>query len=152
MSAWTPGMVFFLFYTDERLACGVHDFFFLLDFLPVQPLDGGKEVHVPDWDASLLQGFCNRGFFVSGLIAWDTAVRWGKYKVCRVNSLHQGEQHNPNLLSNAVTHGQWGNAECLNCRQGVRRYQDSCGRLGCFQTRRYETYNAIFNGGSLCPI
>ncbi|RNC48644.1 hypothetical protein TcCL_NonESM01497 [Trypanosoma cruzi] len=31
----------------------------------------------------------------------------GKYKVCGVNSLHQGKRHNPNLLSNAVSHGRW---------------------------------------------
>ncbi|RNC52250.1 hypothetical protein TcCL_ESM10553, partial [Trypanosoma cruzi] len=149
-SACTPGMAFF--YADERLACGVHDFFFLLDFLPVQPLDGGKEFHVPDWDASLLVGLCNRGFFVSGLIAWDTTVRWGKYKVCRVTSLYQGEQHNSNFFSNAVTHGQWGNAECLNCRKGVRCHQDLCGRLGCFQTRNYEISRALFCGRSLCSL
>ncbi|RNF08881.1 hypothetical protein TcG_10059 [Trypanosoma cruzi] len=115
MSACTPGRQS----TDERLACGVCEFFFLLELLPVQHLDGGKEFHVPDWDASLLEGSCNRGFFVSGLIAWGAAVRWGKYKVCGVNSLHQGKQHSSNPFSNAVTHGQWGSAECLSCRQGV---------------------------------
>ncbi|RNF11712.1 hypothetical protein TcG_09099 [Trypanosoma cruzi] len=125
---------------------------FLLELLPVQPLDGGKEFYVPDRDASLLEGSCNRGFFVSGLIAWGTAVRWGKYEVCGVNSLHQGKQHSPNPFSNAVTHGQWGSAECLSCRQGVRFLQHSCGRLGCFRTRRYEMSKANFYCRSLCSL
>ncbi|RNC39340.1 hypothetical protein TcCL_NonESM11320 [Trypanosoma cruzi] len=30
-----------------------------------------------------------------------------KYKIHRVTSLHQGKQHNPNLLSIAVSHGRW---------------------------------------------
>ncbi|RNC33155.1 hypothetical protein TcCL_Unassigned04169 [Trypanosoma cruzi] len=150
MSAWKTGMIFF--YTDEHLSCGVFNVFFLLDFLPVQPLDGGKEFHVPDWDASLLQGSCNRGFFVSGLTAWDAAVRWGKYKVCGVNSLHQGKQHSPSLFSNAASHGRWGNAECLSCRQGVCCHRGLCGRLGCFRTRRYEMSKANFYGKTLCSL
>ncbi|RNC56298.1 mucin-associated surface protein (MASP) [Trypanosoma cruzi] len=76
----------------------------------------------------------------------------GKYKIHRVNSLHQGKQHNSNFFSNAVSHGRWGNAECLNCRQGVRFLQHSCGRLGFFQTRRYEMSKNIFDRKALCSI
>ncbi|RNC46476.1 hypothetical protein TcCL_NonESM03733 [Trypanosoma cruzi] len=92
---------------------------------------------------------CNRGFFLSGLIAWHTAVRRREHAFYRVASLHQEKWHNPNSFSNAVSHDHWGNAECLNCRQGLRCHQHSCGRLGCFQTRRYEMSKAIFNGKAL---
>ncbi|RNC56418.1 hypothetical protein TcCL_ESM06062, partial [Trypanosoma cruzi] len=67
--------------------------------------------------------------------AWNTAVRWREHEVYRVTSLYQGEQQNPNLFGNVVLHGQWDDAECLSCRRGVRSHQDSCGRLGCSQTK-----------------
>ncbi|RNC34202.1 hypothetical protein TcCL_Unassigned03026 [Trypanosoma cruzi] len=108
---------------------------FLLGIPPVRSPDCSKKVHVPDWAALLREGSCNHGLVVSSLIAWDTAVRWREHEVHRVTSLYQGEQHNPTLFSNVASHGQWGSAECLSCRRGVRCHQDSCGRLGCFQTK-----------------
>ncbi|RNC32794.1 hypothetical protein TcCL_Unassigned04569 [Trypanosoma cruzi] len=125
---------------------------FLLGIPPVRSPDCSEEVHVPDWAALLREGSCNHGFFVSGLIAWDTAVRWRDHEVYIANSLHQGEQHNPTLFSDFASHGQWDDAGCLNCRQGVCCHQDSCGRLGCFPDKRYEMYNAIFSGKALCSI
>ncbi|ESS62503.1 hypothetical protein TCDM_09838 [Trypanosoma cruzi Dm28c] len=108
---------------------------FLLGIPPVRSPDCSKKVHVPDWAVLLRKGSCNHGFVVSGLIAWDTAVRWREHEVYRVTSLYQGEQHNPNIFSDLASHGQWNDAECLNCRRGVRSHQDSCGRLGCSQKK-----------------
>ncbi|KAF8307070.1 hypothetical protein TcBrA4_0020810 [Trypanosoma cruzi] len=108
---------------------------FLLGISPVQSPDCSEKVHVPDWAVLLREGSCNHGFVVSGLIAWDTAVRWREHEVYRVTSLYQEEQQNPTLFSDVVSHGQWNDAESLNCRQGVRSHQDSCGRLGCSQTK-----------------
>ncbi|EKG03720.1 hypothetical protein TCSYLVIO_005228, partial [Trypanosoma cruzi] len=108
---------------------------FLLGIPPVRSPDCSKKVHVPDWAVLLREGSCNHGFVVSGLIAWDTAARWRGHEVYIVTSLYQEEQHNPNNFSDLASHGQWDDAECLNCRQGVRRHQDSCGRLGCSQTK-----------------
>ncbi|RNC39526.1 hypothetical protein TcCL_NonESM11110 [Trypanosoma cruzi] len=125
---------------------------FLLGAPPVRSPDCSKKVHVPDWAALLREGSCNHGLVVSGLIAWDTAVRWREHEFYRVNSLYQGEQHNPTLFSDVASHGQWNDAECLNSRQGVRCHQDSCGRLGCSQTKRYEMSNAIFSGKALCSL
>ncbi|RNC38584.1 hypothetical protein TcCL_NonESM12158 [Trypanosoma cruzi] len=125
---------------------------FLLGIPPVPSPHCSEEVHVPDWAALLREGSCNHGFVVSGLIAWDTAVRWREHEFYRVNSLYQGEQHNPTLFSNVASHGQWNDAECLSSRQGVHCRQDSCGRLGCFQAKRYEMSNAIFSGKTLRSI
>ncbi|ESS61293.1 hypothetical protein TCDM_11124 [Trypanosoma cruzi Dm28c] len=108
---------------------------FLLGIPPVRSPDCSEDVHVPDWAALLREGSCNHGLVVSGLIAWDTAVRWRKHEVYRVTSLYQEEQHNPTLFSDLASHGQWDDAECLNCRQGVCSHQHSCGRLGCSQTK-----------------
>ncbi|ESS61792.1 hypothetical protein TCDM_10583 [Trypanosoma cruzi Dm28c] len=108
---------------------------FLLGIPPVRSPDCSKKVHVPDWVVLLREGSCNHGFVVSGLIAWDTAVRWREHEVYIVTSLYQGEQHNPTLFSDLASHGQWNDAECLNCRRGVRSHQHSCGRLGCSQTK-----------------
>ncbi|EKG00034.1 hypothetical protein TCSYLVIO_009040, partial [Trypanosoma cruzi] len=109
--------------------------YFLLGIPPVRSPDCSEDVHVPDWAALLREGSCNHGFVVSDLIAWDTAVRWRKHEVYRVTLLYRGEQHNPTLFSDLASHGQWDDAECLNCRRGVRSHQDSCGRLGCSQTK-----------------
>ncbi|ESS60693.1 hypothetical protein TCDM_11770 [Trypanosoma cruzi Dm28c] len=69
--AWHQGCVFCC--TDERLEWGVCAFLFLLGFLPVQSPHCSEEAHVPGIGAVLRGVSCNRGFLVSGLIAWNTA-------------------------------------------------------------------------------
>ncbi|ESS63144.1 hypothetical protein TCDM_09103 [Trypanosoma cruzi Dm28c] len=91
-------------HTDRRLSRGVRAFLFLLGILPVPSLHCSEEAHVPGIDAVLREEswlVCQRPHCV------EFRSVMGKYKIHRVTSLHQGKQHNPNLLSNAVSHGRW---------------------------------------------
>ncbi|RNF05235.1 hypothetical protein TcG_10717, partial [Trypanosoma cruzi] len=94
-------------HTDRRLSRGVRAFLFLLGTLPVPSLHCSEEVHVPDIDAVLREESCNRGLFVSGLTAWNTAVSWENVKpaVCPQSAGECGTVQISSLTSSCTASG-----------------------------------------------
>ncbi|RNC36205.1 hypothetical protein TcCL_Unassigned00847 [Trypanosoma cruzi] len=81
----------------------------------------------------------------------------GKYKIHRVTPLHQGKQHNPNLLSNAVSHGRWAtrgasNAERESVSSSIRVGDWDVSRQGgmrCLKTFSIARQSALYEHARL---